>query len=396
MINYTEMKNCLACGSSNLETFCSLGNQPLANNHKASKDEPDNLFPLDVNVCRDCFHSQLSIAVDRDVLYKHYLYVSGVSKTLVNEFDDVAALICKENPEAKSVLDVACNDCTLLRSFRKQGMELYGIDPAENIIESITDTDMTLWADYVPTTKESVQLPQVDIITCFNVVAHVPDPLSMLKECKKYLNPNGTLYIQTSQKDMIVNGEFDTIYHEHHSFFTINSMKHLAERAGFKLHDVVTRPVHGNSYLFALKHESDGALIPEKIAAEAALNDITTFREFGAKAIKKKNRLVHVIQHARAKNHKVVGYGAAAKGIVMLNYHKMPHDYVIDDTPLKINKIIGGVNIPILSSDVLAAEPDDLTIIVYAWNFFDEIYNKIRALRPNNNDVIVPSLVKEI
>lgn len=400
MTNYTEMSNCLACGSNDLEMFCSLGEQPLANNLKNTKEEPDELFPLDVNVCKNCYHSQLSIAVDRDVLYKHYLYVSGVSKTLAEEFDTVAELIFKDNIGAKRVLDVASNDGTFLKSFRKFNLELWGIDPAENLIKDCSiNSDMNLIADYFPTTEKTsfFKFPKMDIITCFNVVAHVPDPLAMLKGCKDILSEDGTIYIQTSQKEMILNGEFDTIYHEHHSFFTINSMRNLAERAGLKLHWVSTRPVHGKSYLFALKHKSThDNLINILMQAEEDLYNLNTYKLFNEKVQANKSRLVDIISTANKNGKKVIGYGAAAKGVVMCNFHKLPHDYIIDETPLKINKVIAGVNIPILPPSVLENEKNDLVIIVYAWNFFDEIRNKILKMRPNNNDLIVPSIVKEL
>ena len=397
MIQYKEMTECVACGSTHLQMFCSLGKQPLANNLKNSKEDADELFPLEVNVCKDCFHSQLTIAVDRDVLYKHYLYVSGTSTTLAKEFDDVAELIHQQHPKAKRVLDVACNDGTFLRSFRKYNLELWGIDPARNLIDEISDTDMHLYADYFPPTKAEVIIPVVDIITCFNVVAHVPDPLEMLSACNNFLTEDGTIYIQTSQKEMILNGEFDTIYHEHHSFFSINSMRQLASRAGFKLHDVITRPVHGKSYLFVIRRQSDNDKhIDELIRQESQLYDIDTYVAFREKANKNKERLVAIINDAKSKNQKVVGYGAAAKSVVMSNFHGITHDYIADDSPWKLNKIIAGVNTPVYSSDVLKNEKDDLLIIIYAWNWFDEIAAKIKQLRPNNNDYIVPSIVKEI
>ena len=397
MITYVNMTECLACGSGNLENFCSLGEQPLANNLKNNKEEPDELFPLDVNVCKNCYHSQLSIAVDRNVLYKHYLYVSGVSKTLAEEFDTVAELIYKENQKAKRILDIACNDGTFLKSFRKFNLDLWGIDPAENLIKSLSQEcfDMTLLADYFPTKDVALQFPKMDIITCFNVVAHVPDPLSMLKGCKEILSEDGSIYIQTSQKEMILNGEFDTIYHEHHSFFTIKSMRSLAESAGLKLHMVSTRPVHGKSYLFVLKHESSNdSLIDALMQAENDLYKLETYKLFNEKVQANRARLVDVIDAATKDGKKVIGYGAAAKGVVMCNFHKLPHNYIIDETPLKIYKVIAGVNIPIFPPTVLENEKDDLVIIVYAWNFFDEIRAKILKMRPNNNDLIVPSLVK--
>lgn len=391
MIDYTELTSCLCCGESNLHTFCDLGLQPLANNLKDDVKEEDALFPLQVNVCKNCWHSQLSIAVDREVLYKHYLYVSGTSQTLLKEFDDVVNIITKENPSKGKVLDIACNDGSFLRSFKNHGWEPRGIDPAENIVAKAPE-DLNIIADFFPSKKLQEKF---DVITCFNVLAHVPNPLQFLTECRMLLTDNGTIYVQTSQKDMIAKGEFDTIYHEHHSFFTINSMRVLAERSGLVLDDVEYRPVHGTSYLFKIRKRPTktvvldlSSIVPFQLLGESDLYEMTAYEKFGKLVYEKKKNLLEKIDKSTKK---VVGYGAAAKGVVMTNYYAIKHEYLVDENPLKIGRVIGGVNIPIISTDEFAKDSEDLLIVVYAWNFYDEISSKIRKLRPNNNDDIIKS-----
>ena len=393
-MNNTPISNCLACGSTNLELYCDLGLQPPANNLKNSADETDILFPLAVNHCKQCHHSQLTFSVDRDILYKNYLYVSGTTQTLRDEFDDVARIITDESStKDRRILDIACNDGTFLRSFRKFGWEAYGIDPAQNIIDTVNDDDLNVKCDYFPVDPFQIKF---DAITCFNVVAHVPNPFDFLKGCKNILSLGGKIYIQTSQREMVKNGEFDTIYHEHHSFFSISSMNALCERVGLVLEDVRERPVHGKSYLFVISnnHTEDKNRIDRinnLINLENYISLDSTYHNFTNKIINNKKRLLDIINSS---NLKVIGYGAAAKGVVMSNYIGKKIDYIVDENPLKIGKIIGGVDIPIVGPDILLEEPDDLTIIVYAWNFYDEVLKKIKILRPNNNDVIVPSLIK--
>jgi len=385
LYNAKEIKECLACGGHNLTKFCDLGHQPLANNLKDSVDQDEMLYPLSVNVCKECFHSQLTVAVDKELLYKHYLYVSGTSQTLVDEFNAVAEFIYNETSSGhKRILDIACNDGTFLKAFRKYGWSLNGIDPASNIVKSIIEKDLNVVSDFFPSNKIEGKF---DVITCFNVVAHIPNPLEFLKSCKEHLAEGGTLYIQTSQKNMIRNGEFDTIYHEHHSFFNINSMDKLTQRAGLSLVDVSSRPVHGESYLFKIK--LGAANVKEEILKkEEYLLDVNTYYEFDKKVESNKQRLLNIVSKS---DNKVVGYGAAAKGVVMTNYFNIRHSYIVDENPLKIGKIIGGVDIPIVSPDFLSSETDPLTIIVYAWNFYDEIKSKIEKIRPNQKDIIVRS-----
>jgi SAM-dependent methyltransferase len=390
MSNCEIIEECYACGSIALYKFCSLGSQPLANNLKDTPEQDDELYPLEVNVCMECYHSQLTVSVDREALYKHYLYVSGTSNTLVKEFDLVASQIHSENPgDNKRILDIACNDGTFLKSFRPYKWQLHGIDPAENIVSKINEPDLNLTCDFFPSVKIK---GRYDVITCFNVVAHIPNPLAFLTDCKRLLQPEGTLYIQTSQKNMIVNGEFDTIYHEHHSFFTINSMNELCKRAGLSLVDVEYRPVHGTSYLFKIKHnatDNSEERINQLLQDESDLVSPETYEQFNFKVLRNKNRLTKLIDGSSLP---VVGYGAAAKGVVMSNYIQRKLKYIVDENPMKIGKIIGGVNIPIVAPETLINEPGDLMIIVYAWNFFDEIHSKIKKLRPNNNDIIISSM----
>jgi SAM-dependent methyltransferase len=392
-MNNTPISNCLACDSTSLELYCDLGLQPPANNLKESEDEIDTLFPLAVNHCKHCHHSQLTFSVDRDILYKHYLYVSGTTQTLRDEFDIVAKMITDEaSTEGRKILDIACNDGTFLRSFRKFGWEAYGIDPAQNIIDTVNDKDLNVKCDYFPVDPFGIKF---DAITCFNVVAHVPNPFDFLNGCKDLLAPDGKIYIQTSQREMVKNGEFDTIYHEHHSFFSISSMNALCERVGLVLEDVRERPVHGKSYLFVISNnrsEDKNVHINNLIDLENYISLESTYQNFTNKVTNNKQRLLDIINSSKLK---VIGYGAAAKGVVMSNYIGKKINYIVDENPLKIGKVIGSVNIPIVGPDTLLEEPDDLTIIVYAWNFYDEVFKKIKRLRPNNNDVIIPSLVKD-
>ena len=388
-MEYKILDTCLVCDSKNLQPFCDLGTQPLANNLKDKVDQPDELFPLKTNVCTDCWHSQLSVAVDREALFRHYLYVSGTTNTMVNEFDAVAKVITAENPNGKKMLDIASNDGTLMRSFMKCGWDTWGIDPAENLVGA-SSLRFNMICDFFPSERLRGKF---DVITAFNVFAHVPNPVDFVRSCAEHLADDGTLYIQTSQKNMIKNGEFDTIYHEHHSFFSVNSMATIVHRAGLYLSDVEFRPIHGTSYLFKIKKSpqvTEKPIITEavqkKMDEEKHLYSIDTYKEFGAKVEQNKNKLRELIANSRKT---VVGYGCAAKGVVRTNYFGVHHKYIVDENPLKIGKVVGGVNIRIASPEEFMIDPEPLLIIVYAWNLYDEIVGKIRKQRPNMNDEII-------
>lgn len=351
---YVEMSECLACGDTNLKECLDLGEQPLANNYDSNEK-----YPLKLMYCDNCWHAQLSYFVDPEKLYRNYYYVSGTSNTLKEWFSDFADRFGEGKD--KPILDIASNDGSLLLEFKKRGWRTVGVDPAENIDTQGIDTrhdffDET-WA--IPNTSFS-------IITAFNVLAHGPNPLSVMKGIYNNLHLDGVAYVMTSQGSQFENGQFDTIYHEHHSYFSPRSFQKLANRAGFTDINMTVEPIHGGSMLFKLtKSNKKTSLMCERPDFEG---------------FKAKRELV--------KPYKTIGFGAAAKGVVVINALKQDLEYVVDEAPLKIGKNIPGTDIPIVDIEFMANDPDNLFIIVYAWNFYDEILNKIREARPDRQDVV--------
>jgi len=242
-----ELNECLCCGSEKLKLVLDLNEQPLANSFKKTAEEDEPTFPLRLNICEDCTHLQLSHAVNPDLLFKNYLYVSGTSQTLRDYFDWFARETLTYAPDASTVLDIACNDGSQLNSFKALGLKTYGVDPAENL-HPLSSANHDVVCDYF-TDKYAYHYgsKNLDIITAQNVFAHNSYPLEFLKQCKEIMHDASVLFIQTSQADMIRNNEFDTIYHEHLSFFNASSMSALARRAGLCLVDIRKTPIHGNS-----------------------------------------------------------------------------------------------------------------------------------------------------
>jgi len=193
---------------------------------------------------------------------------------------------------------------------------------------------------------------------------------------------------------MILNNEFDTIYHEHISFYNINSMNELCKMAGMRLIDVTKCPLHGNSYIFVVSNSNfirREAHIQNLIDMERRLGllDPATYVNYAHQCDKVVNDLVSKIGEYRAYNINtpVVGYGAAAKGMTLLNYSKLQLDFIVDDNPLKQNKYTPGSNIKICSSDELKKYDQEILFVPLAWNFFDEIKSKIKAMRPDKKDM---------
>lgn len=389
-----QLTECLCCGSERLKLVLDLNEQPLANSYKKTAEETEPYFPLCLNICEDCTHLQLSHAVNPDLLFKNYLYVSGTSQTLRDYFDWFAKRTLEyfEMPPT-TVLDIACNDGSQLNSFKALGLKTYGIDPAENL-HPLSSANHDVVCDYF-TDKYAYHYgsKNLDIITAQNVFAHNSYPLEFLKQCKEIMHDRSRLFIQTSQADMIKNNEFDTIYHEHLSFFNSSSMSALASRAGLYIIDIQKTPIHGNSYVFVMaKNPGARPSVQHQLdqEREQGLQDMNTYLAYAEGCHTVIEDLNATIAHYRELGYVIVGYGAAAKGMTLLNFGQTSLDYIIDDNPLKQGLYTPGMNIPIVSIDILEELRErPIAFVPLAWNFFKEIKGKIKANRDVASDVFV-------
>jgi ubiquinone/menaquinone biosynthesis C-methylase UbiE len=384
MDNYKEITQCYACGGKNLNLVFDLGSQPLANSYKIRKDDKEEFYPLGINSCGDCHHVQITHLVNPDLLFKDYAYMSGVSKTAVAFFDwfaDMSMQYFKKQP--KTILDIGCNDGSQLNIYKEKfGLETWGIDPAENL-SKITSKNHNIICDYY---KQGLTDKQFDIVTVQNAFAHNFDQFKLLQDIKSNLKEDGICFAVTSQAKMLANGEFDTIYHEHISFYNINSMNELCKRVGLNLIDVVMHPIHGTSYIFVIsKTRKDESHILKLIEQEkeTGLYGQEILDNFKKKAEETARKYKEFIVECKNKKIPVVGYSAPAKSSTFLNYVKEYPKFIFEDTPLKINKYTPGTNIPIHNQfyfDEIDRYPQ-VCFVIFAWNFYDEIKTKIHKQR---------------
>ena len=388
-----ELHECLCCGSKNLSMTLDLGVQPMANSFLENEDDAELTFPLVLNRCRECSHLQLSHAVNPDLLFKNYLYVSGTSQTLRDYFDWFAnETLAYFDEKPKSVLDIACNDGSQLNSFKALGLKTYGVDPATNLHE-LSSKEHEVICDYFTQQHVAHYANRVDVITAQNVFAHNDYPLDFLKQCKDIMHDSSVLFIQTSQADMVKNNEFDTIYHEHLSFFCANSMNELAKRAGLHLIDIRKTPIHGNSYMFVFSKRpatNDNVERVLKEERDAGLQSSATYIEYAKRAEQVVVDLKNTISKYKEQGYVIAGYGAAAKGMTLLNFGEITLDFIIDDNPLKQGLFTPGIHDPVVGIEMLD-ECTDLNVVFVplAWNFFTEIKKRIKEKRDNPGDVFV-------
>jgi len=389
MSNCKTLVRCLCCNSDNINVLLDLNKQPLANSYHDNTKKMDE-YPLGVNLCDECYHIQLTHVVNPNLLFKDYLYVSGTTKTLHDNMKWFVDYVLETTIWGKgnSVLDIACNDGTQLNYFKEKGFKTFGVDPAENL-HKLSSENHKVVCDYFNADKFDRQF---DVITAQNVFAHNSNPKEFLEHCDELMHDESVLYIQTSQAEMILNNQFDTIYHEHVSFFNINSMNELVKRTNLTLTDVIKTPVHGISYLFRFTKntfEGRGKVFNEiEVEKQRGLLSKKTYNEYTKNITELVSDFKELVQNSKREGFKLVGYGAAAKGMTFLNFAGVKLDYIIDDNELKHNLYTPGTNTIIKPNGFLKQfkENDKILFIPLAWNFYDEIQERILETRDNKND----------
>lgn len=397
-ISVVEKKTCRVCDNP-VNLLLDLCRQPLANEyHKCNKTL--TTYPLKLMLCDKCFHTQLSHVVKPEVLYKNYPYVSGTSKTLCKYFQWLASKIESEvvNTPTKIILEIACNDGTQLNVFKDRHWKTFGVDPASNIVQNITKHQVynaffnskfaSTFREYHPTIKLNCILAQ-------NVLAHLDDATDFLLACNHLMDADTLLYIQTSQCNMYQNNEFDTIYHEHHSFFSLKSMHTLVSKCGLYIKKMEKTDIHGTSFLFTISKSA--VTLKEKEAINTALKDEEKcglhnpefYKQYAIRVQELCNELLVKLESYRSRGYKIIGYGAAAKGNTLLNYLKYKLDYIVDDSELKWGLYTPGMDIPIYPPNKLKEDYHSKVLLVpLAWNFFTEIKSKVTNILEGKLDLL--------
>lgn len=402
MSDYKELRKCLCCDNEDIRVVLDLGSQPLANSYHDNEQLTE--YPLMLKLCQKCWHLQLSHAVNPDLMFKNYLYVSGTSNTLREYFEWFADFTLNYKNDSQNILDIACNDGSQLDAYKKRNLDTYGVDPAENLSQLSISKGHKIIVDYFNDgVVKSFDGKKFDLIVAQNVFAHNTYPSKFLKLCKNILSENGLIFIQTSQANMVVNNEFDTIYHEHISFFNPISMIALLEKTGLFIKDIVKTNIHGTSYVFVISKTNQRSKNVDKQLTDfnnKKLNKLITYSKYSYNAHKITYDLKYTVEKFRENGHYVVGYGAAAKGNTLLNFGKIKLDYIVDDNPMKCGLLTPGMNIEIKQPSFIGELKTDkpVVFIPLAWNFYFEIRKKIKGFRNVDEDVFVkyfPKLILE-
>jgi len=379
---FVKLTSCLACNSDNICSILDLDKQPLANDYRNNVSNRTK-YELVLNFCNNCLHAQLSIAVNPDLMFKNYPYVTSTSKTMQDYFLKLSKIIIEENPRGSKILDIGSNDGAFLTNFRDSNWISIGVDPALNLISKAFEKGVLTIPSGFNTKVSKLLANDFDVVTAFNVFAHTRNPFDMLKAIYMITHKDSKIYIQTSQADMVMLGQFDTIYHEHINFFNVKSMKILLRRAGFFLDAVDIVDVHGGSYLWKIS-KNNGTLIEserEKLENASGFGDKTIYGQYLEKVNESSKEITNKVSELNSDGYVTCIYGSAAKGNTLLNALNIIPDYIFDDTPEKIGRYSPVGDIKVLNPKEITNIQGKILVIIPAWNLADEIINKMKLMK---------------
>ena len=383
---------CGICSSEKLTNFLNLGNHPPPLNFitKEKVMENDETFPLEVFVCHGCGLVQLGEAVDPKIMFKEYIYTSGVSTAFRNHLELFAKkLVDRFSPDEEDlVIDIASNDGTLLQFFKNSGLRVLGIEPSnianiakENGIETVNDFFNETVAKQILETSG-----QAKIITITNAFAHIKDLDSVMKGVKALLKEDG-IFVSESQYlvDIIEKLEYDTIYHEHLRYYCLKPLIQLFEKYNMEVFDCERISSHGGSIrvYVALKERFTKSENVQKILEHEErlkLSSIETYQEFARKIYDNKTKLVSLLSKIKADGHKIVGISAPARSNTILNFCNINSEnleYIAEKSVLKIGKFTPGSHIPVVDDKQLVSDQPDFALLL-SWHLSDSIIPKIR------------------
>ena len=385
--------DCRSCGNTKLKRVVSLGYQPLANNLLNKKNEKYELYPLEVNYCQDCHNCQLSVAVDPKKMFSNYLYISSTSKTFRDHFISAAKKYTKDlklKSKKSYIIDIGSNDGVALKPFKELGFKkILGIEPAKNLAKLANKNKIKTFNGFLNKKNIKDLKKNADLILASNVFAH-SDNLKEMTECMiELLSKKGTIiievqYLMNTLKDLT----FDNIYHEHYNYWSLTSLINFFKQFKVKIFKAEKINTHGGSIRIYIKknknikiEKSVKKLLKEE--EKFGIKDFKTYQKFGKKVSEIRKNVIKNITKLKKADKKIIGYGAPAKATTALNYFniKKEIDFVVEDNKLKIGKFIPGVNIPIISKKNLKIK--NPTILVLAWNFFEEIKKNNTNLSKN-------------
>jgi len=392
---------CRSCRQIGLLPILDMGAMPLSDEMLTAEqlNQPQRRFPLEVAYCQSCSLVQILHTASPEMLFcENYPYYSSFSETLLNHSRDNAMDLIERRGlnEDSLVVELASNDGYLLRNFAEKGIPVLGIDPAEGpakAAQKIGIPTMVTFFTYELARQLRDQGTRADVIIANNVLAHVADTNGFVEGLAVLLADDGVGVVEVPYvRDLIDHCEFDTIYHEHLCYFSVNN---LFERHGLHLNDVKRLNIHGGSLRLYVERREDMQKSVRSILAEERVLHVDSYayyRDFAERVMQIRRRMVDLLTDLKAAGRSIAAYGAAAKGAILLNYIGIGSDvidFVVDRNVHKHGRFMPGTRIPICDPGRLLADRPEYVVIL-PWNFAEEILSQQEPFRQLGGKFIIP------
>ena len=396
---------CRFCKSELKNIFLDLGDIPSANSFLNEDEiEQERKYPLCVYICKKCLLVQIPEIRTPDELFSNYAYFSSFSNSWLNHAKEYADMMIKRfrlNNKSQ-IIEIASNDGYLLDFFSRVNISVLGIEPASNVAKTAIKKGIPTLERFfnTKTAHDLKNNKQADVLIGNNVLAHVPDINDFVKGMKILLKPNGVITMEFPHILQLINqNQFDTIYHEHYSYFSFSVIQKIFFSQKLIIFDVEEIPTHGGSLRIFVKHSENKTLeIKENVQNlikkenEKGLNDFSTYSDFVSKIEKIKEEFTKFLEKANKENKSVICYGAPAKGNTLLNYFKINPkliEYTVDLNPHKQGLFLPGTHIAIKKpSQIKETRPD--YIIILPWNLKDEIMEQMKEVKDWGGKFVIP------
>ncbi len=386
---YQSIKQCRICGSKSLKEVLNLQNQPSSNALRKKLSDKEHKIPLKLLYCQKCSTTQLSATANPKYLFNHYVWVTETSKSAKEYSNLFFKRVIKKTKKNSFVVEIASNDGTFLKPFKKSGRSVLGIDPAKNIAKIANKKGINTLSKFFNNecAKDIIKnSSNADIVFARNVIPHVKDIHSIVNGINTLLSKDGTAIIEFHYSKIIQDElHYDSIYHEHLFYFTLKTITNLFKQYGLYAHDVDKSPISGGSLVL---YFSKSKLLISKnlndLVKEEKIKKINHFNMWKNFAIKSKKhaKKFNVTLKKLAKQKKLIGYGASARSSTLLNFSGINSDLlnqIIDKNKLKKNKFTPGSSIKIIDyNDIIKKISKFDTVVILAWNFRKEIIEDLK------------------
>ncbi len=396
-----KIKQCRACQSRQVVQFLDLGSQPFANALLDPDFKEEKKYPLSLSYCKDCSLVQLDYTAEPEELFSNYFWVTSTSSTAreyAKQFYQNVKKYIKN--DQRYVLEIASNDGTFLKEFKEHGYEVLGVDPAKNIARQANEQGIATRVDFFQkaVAKDIVkEKGYPSVIYARNVLPHVADLRGFVEGLACCCGDDNLLVIEVHYSGKILDElHYDSIYHEHLHYFTLNSVMNLLKHHGLYVFDVSLSPISGGSVVLYVsgKEKESSCFLKTMLAEEEKLgyNTLDKWETFAKTVEKHREKLLAIIKSRLKEGKQIVAYGASARSSTMLNYCGIGKEMiptVIDQNSLKQGHLTPGSHMLIRSAELVLEEKPDV-ILLLAWNFKDEIIDILKNQYGYKGEIIIP------